>query len=341
MTARRLFAALLLSVFLAPAAPAQGFLSDRASAKIVGPFRSVVAKASASTVRVRCDDKDAALGAVVFDEGFVLTKASELRGKITCRLPDGTEYDADLVSTHRDTDLALLKVDVRGMKPVKFADSKKVPTGNWLAAAGPSSDPVGVGIVSVATRTLRGADAEYKLNNNRGFLGVSIDDFEEKGAKVIDLTPGGAAAKAGIKKDDVITEVAGKLVKSREALQELMGDYRPGESVALRVSRAGETLKMTITLTKSPLEKSRGEIQNSMGSELSGRRTGFPSILQSDMILDPKNCGGPVVDLDGNVIGVGIARAGRVESWVLPSENIRPLLSDMRSGKYPPLSVHK
>lgn len=340
MTVRLLAALLLTAAFAAPS-PAQGFLSERNSSKFVGPFRNVVAKANESTVRVRCNDKDAALGTIVYADGFILTKASELRGKITCRLPDGTEYDADIVATHKDTDLALLKVDVRGLKAVKFSDSKGVPIGNWLAAAGTNSDPVGVGIVSVVTRTLRGMDADFKLNNNRGFLGVTIDDFEDKGAKITDVTPRGAAEKAGIKKDDVICEVAGRVVKSREALQELMGNYRPGESVAVRLKRGDETLKMTITLSGPPFEKTRGDIQNSMGSELSGRRTGFPAVLQSDMILAPQNCGGPVVDLDGNVLGIGIARAGRVESWILPSENIRPLLAELKAGKYPPLSVSK
>ena len=59
------------------------------------------------------------------------------------------------------------------------------------------------------------------------------------------------------------------------------------------------------------------------------------------MVLDPHNCGGPVVDLDGKVLGVSIARAGRVETWILPSETIRPILADMKAGKYPPLSVKK
>ena len=70
-----------------------------------------------------------------------------------------------------------------------------------------------------------------------------------------------------------------------------------------------------------------------MGGELSGRRTGFPAVLQTDMVVEPKDCGGPVVDLDGKVLGINIARAGRVETWILPSENIRPLLDDLKAGK--------
>ena len=32
--------------------------------------------------------------------------------------------------------------------------------------------------------------------------------------------------------------------------------------------------------------------------------------------------GGPVVDLDGNVVGINIARAGRVETLALPRETV-------------------
>jgi S1-C subfamily serine protease len=82
-------------------------------------------------------------------------------------------------------------------------------------------------------------------------------------------------------------------------------------------------------------------IQNAMGGDLSGRRSGFPAVLQTDMVLSPKDCGGPVVDLDGNVLGISIARAGRVETWVLPGENIRPLLADLKAGKFAPISATK
>jgi serine protease Do len=51
----------------------------------------------------------------------------------------------------------------------------------------------------------------------------------------------------------------------------------------------------------------RGDFQNRMGSTLSVRRQGFPVILQHDMVIKPTDCGGPVVNLDGKVIGVNSA----------------------------------
>jgi hypothetical protein len=46
------------------------------------------------------------------------------------------------------------------------------------------------------------------------------------------------------------------------------------------------------------------------------------------------------VDLDGNVLGINIARAGRVETWALPGDVIKPLIKPLKDGKYP-VSVSK
>ena len=67
---------------------------------------------------------------------------------------------------------------------------------------------------------------------------------------------------------------------------------------------------------------------------MSNRRNGFPVILQHDSVVLPEDCGGPLCDLDGHVIGINISRAGRVETYAIPSEVIQPLLSDLMSGRF-------
>jgi len=331
------------AVFALAAGPAYAQPSTSAGSKLLAPFQPIVAKANTATVRILCDDKDAALGTIVTADGLILTKASELRGALTVKLGDGSLLDAEITALHKPTDLALIKIDMKGLKPVSFADSKTVPIGNWLAAAGTSANPTAVGIVSVMTRDLSGSDARETLNQNRGYLGILLGqtDDPDGGAKVDGFPPegGSGAQKAGLKKGDTIFEVNGKLIGGSEDLREMLSNYKPGEKVNVKVRRGTEEMKFTITLGK-PIAN-RSDIQNSMGGELSGRRTGFPTVLQTDMILDPKNCGGPVVDLDGKVLGISIARAGRVETWILPSETIRPVLADMRAGKFPPFAPKK
>ena len=61
--------------------------------------------------------------------------------------------------------------------------------------------------------------------------------------------------------------------------------------------------------------------------------------MQHDSVLRPRDCGGPIVDLDGKALGINVARAGRTESYAVPSEAILPLLADLRSGKLAPKEV--
>ncbi len=334
MLSRLLTAAALVFAFTAPA---HAQLSK--DAKILAPFKPVVARASESTVRIKCDDKFTILGTVVDADGFVLTKLSELKGALHVQLPDGSKYEATTVAAHKDTDLALLRIDAKGLKAVSFADSRKLPAGHWVAASGPTSDPVSVGIVSVMTRKTTGRDTVI-TNPLRGYMGViPIDEMDKDGnavgARLSGIAPGGPASSAGLAAGDIIFEVNGNKVTSQSVLREILDGMKKGDVVTVKARRKGETRDFKITLGQVP--EDRSDMQNGMGSILSARRTGFSEVLQTDMVVDAKDCGGPVVDLDGNVLGINIARAGRVETWVLPSEVIRPLLPDFKAGKFAPV----
>ena len=67
-------------------------------------------------------------------------------------------------------------------------------------------------------------------------------------------------------------------------------------------------------------------MQNSWGSRLSEKRTGFPRLFQTDAVIKPADCGAPVVDLDGRAVGLIIARAGRTESHAIPAETAKELV---------------
>src|SRR5262249_51957165 len=95
-----------------------------------------------------------------------------------------------------------------------------------------------------------------------------------------------------------------------------------------------EEKELKATLGTPPTD--RGDMQNSMGSKLSDRRTGFPTFFQHDTVIRPQDCGGPVCDLDGPVLGLNNARAGRTESDAIPSEALTPILADLKSGKLAP-----
>jgi len=85
------------------------------------------------------------------------------------------------------------------------------------------------------------------------FLGVATDqDRTEPGAQVKEVTPEKAAAKAGIKKGDVILAIDGREVKNAFTLRFEIGRRRAGDPVTLRVRRGQKTLEFTAKLGRRP-----------------------------------------------------------------------------------------
>src|SRR5262249_55234724 len=124
------------------------------------------------------------------------------------------------------------------------------------------------------------------------------------------------------------------VIQDSAALIKALGKFKANDTVMLKILRDEEEIDLKVKLGQRPLDLA--EYQNNLGSELSKRRDGFPTVLQHDSVVRPADCGGPLVDLEGQVIGINIARAGRVESYAIPSEAIRPLLPALMSGKLAP-----
>src|SRR5262245_32413650 len=147
--------------------------------KFVEAFRDVVAKPSRSTVRVLCDGKDTALGMVVGEAGWILTKANDLKGAVSVRLKDGRVLDARVTGVHKEHDLAMLKIDADDLLAVTFKDSKEIDVGNWVACAGTGDDPVGIGVVSVGTRKVANKGPIVTIDPAKsGYLGVGVEPAE-------------------------------------------------------------------------------------------------------------------------------------------------------------------
>lgn len=73
------------------------------------------------------------------------------------------------------------------------------------------------------------------------------------GAGVISVTPGGPAAKAGIRAGDVITAVGGTSTPDVQALTTLLANAHPGQSVKVAITHAnGGTSAVNVTLGQLP-----------------------------------------------------------------------------------------
>jgi len=329
---KQYFATLFLAFAAASPAFSQGrepgIEFTRKNSVFLGAFKEAIAKPSVSTVRIYADHREAALGVVVGAEGWILTKANDLHGAIMVGFRGGKSYDAEIVGIHKSHDLALLKIDATGLIPVDFKGSKTADVGSWIACAGLYDEPVAVGVVSVATRNI----------NDPPYLGVALAAVTGGGVKITEVVKRTPAEKVGLKVNDIILAVGGAQVDSPDSFVQALGKSRPGDVVDLSVQRGDAKFEQSAKLASRTAGGPRGEVQNTKGSELSSRRSGYPTILQHDSVVRPIDCGGPIVDLEGRVIGINICRAGRVESWALPSEVIQSVLVELKSGKLAPKS---
>jgi len=301
--------------------------NQKNSGALKSVFREVVAAASRSTVEVLCDGKLCALGTAVDVHGLILTKYSELKGKVSCRIAEET-LEADIAAFDEDHDLALLSVDAR-LQPIRWSQSAP-RVGSLLAAASPDSDPVAIGVASVLPR---------KIPPRPGMLGIVMEEGD-RGPIITEVMDDSGAKAAGVLKGDVVLAVNGKRTPTRQALIQIVRRKRAGDKLKLTLERDDKELKLTATLGNWPdgppgkdkgMPFNRRSVQNWMGGALSGRRAGFPSVLQHDTVLKPQDCGGPLVNLDGQAVGINIARAGRVMSYAIPTSVVTQLLPKLKA----------
>ncbi len=276
-------------------------------------------------------------------DGWLLTKASEIAAgaELQCQMK-GAWAAAKVVRTWAEYDLALLKVEAKDIAAVKWSGGTAPEVGSFITAAAPEGrEPVAIGVVSVLARNLQ--------TKGRGFLGVSLES-DDKGLKIREIVAGSPAKNSGMQAADRILELDGKKPDSVFTFTRMVGDRKAGDKVRLKFQRGEAIVEKEIALADraAMIGSGRGgpDKMNSMGSTLSRRKTDFLSAMQTDLPLQSTQCGGPVTDLDGNVIGLVIARAGRVETMVLPSATIRELLATVdfsraEKSAAPPVSAVK
>lgn len=324
-------ASVLLSLFLLTAMPAQAQRGDRTrlapDAEIRSAFDDVVLEARASVVQLVVDGEERVLGTIIDKEGYILSKASELSGEqIKAVLSTGRGYDAKLVGVDRRNDLAMLKIEAQRLKPVKLSFGKP-GLGRMVACVGLSRSPEAVGIISAKPREIKPAQL---------VLGVILRPHPD-GLWIDSVSEGFGADKAGIEEGDVLTHIGSKKVIAVEQVIGQLQSLAEGDEVQVRIIRSGESKRLAVGLAEyGPDPRSRSERMNRMGSTLSERRRGFEMVLQHDAEIRPEQCGGPLVNLKGEVVGISIARAGRIASYALPSSLVRQKLTKLKSGKLAP-----
>jgi serine protease Do len=298
-------------------------------------YRSIVEPTRSSVVMVLNAGVAVSFGTVVGAQGWVLTKASELPGQPTCRLPDGKVVSARVVGVDPAFDLALLSVPATDLKPVRWADAFNPPVGTLLAAVG-TEQRIAVGVVSVARRDLGApvrptdtlplripAGRPEIHGAPRPISGYSVRAaFGLPRATVYHVwSVRGLAYSAGVRRHDLLHSINGRRIQVEADMLEAVHQRRAGDVVPVRLERAGKMMDLLLPLGP---ETRYGDTNH--------RADDFPTVIECAVPFCSFECGGPIVDLSGRVIGVTIASVASHGGTVIPGDCIQELLPGLRAG---------
>ena len=149
-------------------------------------------------------------GVILSADGYIVTNNHVIDGadKLEVLLNDNSTYEATVIGTDEATDLALIKIDAKGLSPITFGDSEAVKIGEWVLAVGNPfgfNSTVTAGIVSAKARSL----SQTSRNGQMG-----IESFIQTDAALNPGNSGGA-----------LVNLKGELIGINSAIYSNTGSY--------------------------------------------------------------------------------------------------------------------
>src|SRR5437660_5320185 len=170
-------------------------------------------------------------GFIVSPDGYILTynHVVAVADKVTVKLYDKREFTAKVVGTDPNTDVAVIKIDARGLPTVQFGNSDSTRVGEWALAIG---NPLGeafaftvtAGIVSAKGRLLQG------LQQSR----YAIQDFIQTDAAI---NPGNSGGP--------LVNIRGQVVGINSAIASETGFYA-GYGFAIPINLARTVMEQVV-----------------------------------------------------------------------------------------------
>ena len=256
-------------------------------------------------------------GTLIRDTHWVISKSSMVLEGPKMVIEE-TELELEVVNRDPENDLVLLKSSQQNSLGVALNvdDMKTKTVGSFVM----TPDQNGAGLISIISTPPYASRKQV----SRGYLGVVPETYEEEGGGAIlrEVVRRGAAQLAGLKVGDVITQLDETPIKSHMELRRFLGKLDPGRDVVALIKRGSEQLEIQIQLGAFP--SSSNHVADKMAK--SDRRDGFEEVISHDADLKPQKCGGPLFDLQGNFVGLNIARNSRVRSYAIPPSILQQLI---------------
>ena len=169
-------------------------------------------------------------GVIVSEDGFIITNNHVIDDatEIEVILNDNSKYTAKVVGADPSTDIAVLKIESKGLKAITLGNSDDLKIGEWVLAVGNPfnlTSTVTAGIVSAKARNIN------LLKERSGKDVVPIESFIQTDAAVNPGNSGGA-----------LVNTSGQLIGINTAIASQTGSYS-GYSFAVPVNLVKKVMK--------------------------------------------------------------------------------------------------
>jgi serine protease Do len=156
-------------------------------------------------------------GVIVTEDGYILTNNHVVAGadRISVGIGGDDQVDGEIVGTDRATDLAVIKIDKKELKPANLGDSEGIKVGEWVVAIG---NPFGL------EHTVTAGIISYKGRSN-----VRIADYEDFIQTDAAINPGNSGGP--------LVDLDGKVIGINTAIASNTGAYQ-GVGFAIPINLA-------------------------------------------------------------------------------------------------------
>jgi serine protease Do len=290
-----------------------------------------------------------AAGLIVDPDGWAITKASLVgsRENWQCRLfyvvGGRVIVPGRVVATSPEHDVALMKLEIREWQIAPWS-SKRPAVGKLVCSIlGGSTGPIQFSVVGSE------AEAEPAKLGDVPQIAISVKPKSDGGAPVVVSGDWNSAEfdqyRELIQPGDVITHLNGmptpsfpefgrvsdRLLYALKANGEV--DYHHpaegafhGDWVSIGIRRGMENQTIRVPRIHSATAGGLSWHTN----PLSLRRESFPRVFAHDQRLRPEQCGGPLVDLAGHVVGINIASADASRTLAIPADVVQGVIAELR-----------